>query len=481
MPTDTPPTPAPDFFCRLYVAGAPDEQALEQSVDAALRRCPPHAGHAEPPVLDWTVRAECRHLPLDDAQEDFTLWRHHIEADAASPSVRFDSYLHTLAWLLAGLRAQGLRVVAACDFEDALNAAAEHARQQAAQQAAPPAAAPAPPQAAALTSAPHPTQMPPAPSLDAVRGVLLGLALGDTLGAPHEGGWLARGLWALLGRTPEGLRRFTDDTQMSLDVAECLLACGGLDQDALARRFARSYQWRRGYGPGAAKVLRRIRAGQPWQQANRSAHPQGSWGNGAAMRAPVLALWPFATPQALAQAARQSAEVTHAHPQGMAGAVLLALATRALMADAHANAHTNTRTNAPALLAAARAALTDEEGQAFDPALRAAAAWLAQGDAPSPRQVARTLGHGITARSSCVTALYVALRHLDQPFEALLRFAIACRGDTDTIAAMAGALWGAWRGASALPALPLEQQARLERAASQLQHRWLDRLPNPII
>lgn len=313
----------------------------------------------------------------------------------------------------------------------------------------------------------------PLPSIDTVRGALLGLALGDTLGAPHEGGLLARGLWALLGRAPEGLRRFTDDTQMSLDLAESLLACDGLNQDDLAQRFARSYQWRRGYGPGAAKVLRRIRAGQPWQQANRSAHPQGSWGNGAAMRAPVLALWPFATDQALAQAARQSAEVTHAHPQGMAGAVLLALATRALMADARTGAHSD----GPALLAAARAALTDTEGPAFDPALRTASAWLAQGDAPSPRQVARALGHGITARTSCVTALYVALRHLNQPFETLLRFAIACRGDTDTIAAMAGALWGARRGASALPAQPLEQQARLQTLAQQLHVRWQQASP----
>ena len=302
------------------------------------------------------------------------------------------------------------------------------------------------------------------PSTDTVRGVLLGLALGDTLGAPYEGGLLARGLWALLGRTSEGVRRFTDDTQMSLDLAESLLACGGLNQDDLAQRFARSYQWRRGYGPGAAKVLRRIRAGQPWQQANRSVHPQGSWGNGAAMRAPVLALWPFVTEQALAQAARQSAQVTHAHPQGMAGAVLLALATRALMTPG---------ISADAVLTAARCALLDAEAEAFDPALRTASAWLAQGDAPTPSQVTRMLGHGITARTSCVTALYLALRHLEQPFEALIRFATACRGDTDTIAAMAGALWGARRGAQALPTLRLEQQERLEDAAGRLQRCWL--------
>ena len=302
------------------------------------------------------------------------------------------------------------------------------------------------------------------PSLDTLRGVLLGLALGDTLGAPHEGGPLARGLWALLGRTPDGLRRFTDDTQMSLDLAESLLACAGLDQDALAQRFAASYHWRRGYGPGAARLLRRIRAGMPWRQASRSVYAQGSWGNGAAMRAPVLALWPYPSLAALQQAARQQAEITHAHPQGMAGAALMAVATRLLMAPqadaAHVLATVHTHVAEPA----------------FAPALQQAAQWLQQqqkgGDAPTPRAVARALGCGITARTSCVTALYLALRHLPQDFDALMRFAIACGGDVDTIAAMAGALWGAHRGGAALPALALEQQPRLENAARQLHARW---------
>lgn len=116
-----------DLFCHLYVAGAPSEQALAQCVDAALRRHLPGSSCAQHPLLDVTVRAECRHLPLDDAQDDFVRWRHHITADAATAAVDFDRYLHALAQLVADLRAQGLRVVAACDFEDELNAAAKQA------------------------------------------------------------------------------------------------------------------------------------------------------------------------------------------------------------------------------------------------------------------------------------------------------------------------------------------------------------------
>lgn len=269
---------------------------------------------------------------------------------------------------------------------------------------------------------------------ESCRGVLLGLALGDTLGAPHEGGWLERAVWWALGCAAGGVRRWSDDTRMAMDLAESLLACDGLDQEDLAQRFAASYRWHRGYGPGAAKVLRRIRAGQPWQQANRSVYRQGSWGNGAAMRAPVLALWPFPSMQALA------------------------VATRALMQGQ----------SQTGVLMQVRQQLQVE---AFDAALALAADWLAQATEPAPGEVAASLGNGITARTSCVTALYIALRHLQQPFAAMAEYAIACGGDTDTIAAMAGALWGAFHGAAALPALPLEQREHLQHLALALARR----------
>lgn len=49
------------------------------------------------------------------------------------------------------------------------------------------------------------------PSVDQFAGCLLGLALGDALGAPFEGGWLERVLWWLIGITRDGAMRWTDD------------------------------------------------------------------------------------------------------------------------------------------------------------------------------------------------------------------------------------------------------------------------------
>jgi poly(ADP-ribose) glycohydrolase ARH3 len=116
---------------------------------------------------------------------------------------------------------------------------------------------------------------------DRFEGCLLGLALGDALGACYEGGLAERILWSLIGSTKQGHMRWTDDTQMSVDIAESLVAKGEMDADDLALRFAGSYRWNRGYGPSAAKLLKRIAGGADWRQANRWVHPEGSYGNGA--------------------------------------------------------------------------------------------------------------------------------------------------------------------------------------------------------
>ena len=295
---------------------------------------------------------------------------------------------------------------------------------------------------------------------DRFAGCLLGLALGDAMGAPFEGGVLERLLWRCIGRTRAGHTRWTDDTQMALDVAASLAAHGRLEQDDLARRFGASYRWSRGYGPGAAKVLRRIRRGVDWRVANRTVHADGSHGNGGAMRAPVVGIW-FAGSGELVAGARASAEVTHAHPLGQAGAVVIAAATAgaASGADAHG------------VIAAARSSCTAEP---FCGQLATVHEWRERGNAPGARVVRDTLGNGIAAARSCVTAIHAAVRFLDAPFVDLQQFVRELRGDVDTIGAMAGAVWGAANGAQRLPAEPLaklEQREWIEAAAVALHAR----------
>ena len=288
---------------------------------------------------------------------------------------------------------------------------------------------------------------------DAAAGTLLGLALGDALGAPREGGPLERALWRVLGRPRGGHRRWTDDTRMSLDLAESLLAEGRLDQDDLARRFANSYRWHRGYGPGAARMLRRVRRGTPWREANRSVFPDGSYGNGAAMRAPMIGLCFRARPAELVDAAHRSAEVTHAHPLAKDGAALLAVATARSLEGA----------SVVATFDAAREALRDRAWHARAEQVRA---WLVEAAQPEPRAVVAALGNGIAALDSCLTAVFVGLAFRERPFLVLVDFVARCRGDVDTIGAMAGALWGAANGASRLPAEKLHRLERCEHLRS---------------
>ena len=280
--------------------------------------------------------------------------------------------------------------------------------------------------------------MMPPPSKDQFAGCMLGLALGDALGAPFEGGVVERLVWRFMGKTGAGLIRWTDDTQMSLDLAESLLGRGELDADDVATRFSASYRWSRGYGPGTAKLLKRIRRGKSWREVQRSVFPSGSFGNGGAMRAPVVGLAYAARAGRLVDAARESAAITHAHPIGMAGAVLIAVATATALSSREALE----------ILEAATARCDDD---AFTAQLELARAWLTSGTRPSAREVRSRLGTGMVASRSCATALYLALRFLDAEFRELIDFATACGGDADTIGAMAGAIWGAAHGAARLP------------------------------
>ena len=164
-------------------------------------------------------------------------------------------------------------------------------------------------------------------TLDQFNGCLLGLALGDAMGAPYEGGLLERLLWKLIGKTIKGELRWTDDTQMALDLCESLIINEKLEPEHLAKQFAASYRWSRGYGPATAKILKKIKAGKNWQKVNCSIYPDGSFGNGAAMRAPIIGLFYHKNSNDFIDAVRGSAVITHAHPLAIEGAILIALAT----------------------------------------------------------------------------------------------------------------------------------------------------------
>lgn len=120
---------------------------------------------------------------------------------------------------------------------------------------------------------------------------------------------------------------YTDDTEMALSIIAVLRRHGQIDQDALAQSFAARCNPARGYGAGALRLLRQLQGSSDWRRAASELFAgQGSYGNGAAMRvAPLGTFFADDLDRVVAEAQR-SAAVTHAHPEGIAGAIAVAVA-----------------------------------------------------------------------------------------------------------------------------------------------------------
>lgn len=126
---------------------------------------------------------------------------------------------------------------------------------------------------------------------------------------------------------------WTDDTAMAISIVEVLDELGTIDADALAERLAKRY-WhdtRRGYGGGAHHLFKVIADGTPWRVAAAELFgKQGSFGNGGAMRVAPLGAYFADDLDAVVEMARRSAVPTHAHPEGQAGAIAVAVAAAVL-------------------------------------------------------------------------------------------------------------------------------------------------------
>jgi ADP-ribosylglycohydrolase len=127
---------------------------------------------------------------------------------------------------------------------------------------------------------------------------------------------------------PEGTWKWTDDTHMALSIVEVLLAEGKIIQDELARLFAERFvhePWR-GYASGAKQLLTRYAEGVDWRTEAPRLFGSGSFGNGGAMRAAPIGAYFSGDPQRAAHEGVLSAQVTHSHAEGQAGAAAVAAA-----------------------------------------------------------------------------------------------------------------------------------------------------------
>ena len=301
-------------------------------------------------------------------------------------------------------------------------------------------------------------------SIERTRVSLLGLAVGDAFGSMLDayGAELARRAAKRLISMKRPWR-WTDDTAMAISVVESLQERGTIDPDELASAFARRFDREpdRGYGAGADKLLRRVVAGTGWRDAAASLFGgQGSYGNGAAMRAAPIGAFFAPDLERVRTEALRSAEPTHAHPDGAAGAVAVAVAAAiATVGELPRDAMIGEVARwTPAGPTRDRLLRADQLGLAFD-----------------VQFAGEELGTGanVTSRDTVPFSVWAAVRHLDSYEEALWtatahpgldlapnvisNFAI----DRDTVGAIVGSIVVCATGVEGIPLLWREATERI--------------------
>jgi poly(ADP-ribose) glycohydrolase ARH3 len=296
------------------------------------------------------------------------------------------------------------------------------------------------------------------------RGALLGTVIGDALGSGFEG-WhhVTPAEIAKRFDDPPDQLSWSDDTAMTIGVAESLLACGGFDGDDMFETFSRNYykEWWRGYATGPPLLFQQVREGAWWEEAARDLYKgTGSYGNGSAMRVAPAGLFGFPDLDRVAEVAANTSLTTHTHPLGVEGAVVQAVAVALVLA-----AEPDAPIDATEFLGDLRSRTSSKM---FRGKLKAVAELLPDGASAA---AADRLGVGLPSFEAVPAAIFAFLRNQGS-FNEAIRYAVSLGGDTDTIAAMAGALAGAHLGEEAIPE-PWRERVEKHDVLIQLADRLL--------
>jgi ADP-ribosylglycohydrolase len=297
--------------------------------------------------------------------------------------------------------------------------------------------------------------------VEPLTGALLGKALGDALGfvveaeppdvaAEYVRSCLRAGHAGARGHPQFPFGQYSDDTQLARALLLGVRDAGRWSASAFAARLSDLFRdgLDVGAGPGSRAAAARLLAGASWRE---SGTPAPYAGNGSAMRVAPLGVLLARDPEAMLAAGREQSLVTHRDPRCTAGAVAVAWAAllaarpgpfgpRAFLGEV-----------------AGRAAAEDES---VARAIERVTGWL---ELEPPAAAGRLHAAGLDRRaggawrgiSSDVTpsvawSLYAFARSPDDYWTCVCT-AIEAGGDTDTMAAIAGALAGARLGPEALP------------------------------
>lgn len=321
---------------------------------------------------------------------------------------------------------------------------------------------------------------------DRARGALVGLAIGDALGMPTQ--MLSRKrirelIGELDGFVPAPVEneissgtqagRVTDDTDQAVILGHLLIEGNGrVHADEFARRLL---AWQETMvqigsadllGPSTRRALEAFQRGVPAEQTGR-------WGdtNGAAMRVTPIGIALTCDPlDRFVDVVADTNRATHDTTVANAGASAVAAAVSAGIDGADLE-----QAAVIGIEAARRGGQCGHYVSGADVAARTAWARAAVRDTDGdPLELVYTLiGTGVATQESVPAAFAIASLYPSDPWKACVA-AASLGGDSDTVAAMAGAILGACNGLSAFPEhavgtlVSANPALRLEDLADQL-------------
>jgi ADP-ribosylglycohydrolase len=249
--------------------------------------------------------------------------------------------------------------------------------------------------------------------------------------------------------------RFTDDTNMALSIVAILRARGEIDQDCLAADFGKRYDIRRKYGAAMHRTLWQIDEGRPWREvAGAMFSGSGSFGNGAAMRVAPLGAYFADDLSIVAREAVLASEITHAHPEGIAGGVAVAIG--AAIACAYRKQGV-TPEPMEFLSQVIEHVPTSDVRNGIHKALSLDVDC-------SSRHAATILGSGydISAQDTVPFTLWCASTHLSD-YEEAMWYTVGGLGDIDTNCAIVGGIVAGYVGAEGIPKVWLGSREALPK------------------
>lgn len=288
-------------------------------------------------------------------------------------------------------------------------------------------------------------------NLDRAYVSLTGLWVGDAFGSHYEFDsydWLRPKRAEQKRELPPPIWRYTDDTLMALSIYDIIRQSGEVDSSKLAESFGNHFDIDRGYGSGAEKLIFDIREGGDWKILAESMFDgTGSFGNGSAMRVAPIGAYFADDMDAVVKNARRSSIVTHTHPDGIAGAIAIAIASAQASLFSRQGTPPDTKIFWETILTYTPESKIREN---IEKASKL-------GTIPTA-QTGKLLGTGwdISAVDTVPFALWVAIHHITD-FEEALWQAISVGGDTDTVGAIVGGIIASYGGAGCMPQIWIDR------------------------